>query len=313
MNKLAFIFPGQGDQYPKMGKDFFDNFSLAKEVFEAANDFLGKDMTKIIFEGSEEDLTKTINSQLCVFITSQAILAVLKKEFPHLTPFVCAGLSLGEYSALCSSGKITYKDALLLINKRAKYMSVSCEKHKGTMAAVIGLNSDAVEEIVLKLKKSYPIWAANFNTPLQTVISGTIAGVDAASKALTEAGAKKIIPLQVFGAFHSGLMQEAQDELAKDIEEISLIDTPINIVMNATGNFASFHEIKKNLIIQVTSSVRWCQSVQTMDKSLVDTYIEIGPGKTLSGMNKRIGPKGTTYNVEFISDLKKLSDALSSR
>jgi [acyl-carrier-protein] S-malonyltransferase len=311
MSKIAFIFPGQGDQYPKMGRDFFDNFSLAKEVFEAANDFLGKDMTKIIFEGSEEDLTKTINSQLCVFITSQAILAVIKKEFSNLTPFVCAGLSLGEYSALCSSGKITYKDALLLIDKRAKYMNEACEKHKGTMSAVIGLNSDAVEKVVLELKKSYPIWAANFNTPLQTVISGTVAGVEATSKALIEAGAKKIIPLQVFGAFHSGLMQEAQDKLVNDIDEISLIDTPINIVMNATGNFASFHEIKKNLIIQVTSSVRWCQSIQTMDKSGVDTYLEIGPGKTLSGMNKRIGPKGATFNVEFVSDLEKLSKVLA--
>ncbi len=304
MNKTAFIFPGQGEQYPGMGKDFFDNFLSAKEVLQSASDILHIDMLKIIFESSEEDLKKTVNSQLSVFITSAMILAVLKKELKKTSPFVCAGLSLGEYSALFASEKIKFEDALLLIKKRASYMNEACLKHKGTMAAVLGIEGNIVEEVVSKLKTN--VWAANFNTPEQTVISGSFEGIEAAKEALLKAGAKKIIPLQVSGAFHSGLMLEAREKLKLDMENVSISDSPIKIVMNVTGDFAPFSEIKKNLIVQVTSGVRWCQSVKTMDKSGVDKYIEIGPGKTLTNMNKRIQPKGVSLNVDKISDLEKI-------
>lgn len=305
MNKHAFIFPGQGEQYPGMGKDFFEGFHTAKEIFQNANDILHFDLTKIIFSGSEDELKKTVNSQLSVFVCSCAILAALKDQFPTLRPFVCAGLSLGEYSALFAADKIRLKDALLLIRKRATYMNESCEKHKGTMAAVLGLESNLIEEIVSKLSAK-KVWAANFNTPAQTVISGSLEGVEAAKEALIKAGAKKIIPLQVQGAFHSGLMKDAQDKLEKDMAATEFFDSPTKIVMNATGKFAAFQEIKKNLIIQVTSSVRWCQSIKTMDEDGTELYIEIGPGKTLTNMNKRIEPKGLSLNIEKISDLEKI-------
>jgi len=307
MNKIAFIFPGQGEQYPGMGKDFFENFISAREVFQAANDVLHTDMTKIIFESTEDELKKTVNSQLSVFITSISILAALKSQFPKLQPSVCLGLSLGEYSALCASGKIKFEDALLLIKKRAAYMNEACEKHKGTMAAVLGLESSLIEDIVSKLRPRHQIWAANFNTPQQTVISGSLEGIDAAKEALTKAGAKKIIALQVQGSFHSGLMKDAQDKLEKDMEAVQIFDTPVGIIMNATGNFVSFQEIKKNLIIQVTSSVRWSQSIKTADQSGITLYLEIGPGKTLTNMNKRIEPKGLSLNIDKISDLEKIS------
>ena len=307
MDKTAFLFPGQGAQYLGMGKDFFDNFSIAKQIFEEANDLLHLDITKIIFEGSEEDLIKTKNSQVAIFVTSMAILNVLEKNFPQIKKEVCAGLSLGEYSAICAAKKIGFQDVLFLVQKRALFMNDACEKTKGTMAAILGLDSHIVEALINKLNPPNQVWVANYNTPEQTVISGTIEGVEAASTALKEIGAKKIVPLDVHGAFHSGIMKEAQNKLKSQIEHVQFKDSEIDIVMNVTGNYVkSTLEIKKYLIMQVTNSVRWQQSIKAMNDAGINRYIEIGPGKTLTVMNRKNNTSGIRLNIDKISDLEKL-------
>lgn len=306
--KIAFLFPGQGAQYIGMGKDFYNNFSLARTLFEEANDILHLDLAKIIFEGSEDELKKTIYSQLTIFLTSVVFTMVFRQENPEILPTVCAGLSLGEYSALYASGKISFKDALFLVQKRANYMNDACEKIKGTMAAIIGLDSDIIEETVAKINPPHLVWVANYNTVDQTVISGTLEGVSAAMAALQELGAKKALFLKVQGAFHSGLMVQAQERLKKDIENSNLFNSNIDLIMNVTGNYAkSIEEIKKYLILQVTNSVRWKQTLETLDKHDIEIYLEIGPSKTISMMVKKNRVKGEAINLESVSDLEQLS------
>ena len=306
--KIAFLFPGQGSQYPGMGKDFFDNFSKARNTFEEANDLLHMDLSSLIFDSDENILKKTVNSQLSIFVTSVAILRVLEDEFSYLSPNVCAGLSLGEYSALCAAKKKIFSESLLLVQKRAKYMNDACKKNKGTMAAVLGLDSDLIEETLKSLNPPHLVWAANYNTVDQTVISGTEEGVRVASAALIEKKAKKIIRLPVQGAFHSGLMKEAQDRLKPEIEKTKFLDSDIDIIMNVPGDYVKdLEEIKKYLILQVTNSIRWKQSIDVMNRDSVELYIEIGPGKSLTMMNKKNKVNGLSINVDKICDLEKLS------
>jgi len=306
--KIAFLFPGQGAQYIGMGKEIFDNFSIAKEIYEAANDILHYDLAKIVFEGPENLLKETVYSQVAIFVTSIALLNVLKHEFPDVLPSVCAGLSLGEYTALAASDKISFEDALLLVQKRAQFMNASCVKTSGTMAAILGLDSNIIDETIAKLNPPHLIWTANYNTIDQTVISGSIEGVDIAAKVLQEIGAKKVVPLKVHGAFHSGLMIDSQLLLKPEIENTCFKNSNIDIVMNVSGDFVrSVADIKKYLILQVTNSVRWKQSIETIDKQGIDLYLEIGPSKTLTMMNLKNKVKGVTLNLEKISDLEKLS------
>lgn len=306
--KVAFLFPGQGAQYVGMGKDFYESFLVAKEIFEEAGDILHLDLSKIIFEGPENLLKQTIYSQVAIFVTSIASLNVLKHEFPSLVPKVCAGLSLGEYTALVASDKISFEDALVLVQKRARFMNDSCNKNSGTMAAILGLDPNIIDETIAKLNPPHQVWTANYNTFDQTVISGSIAGVETASRALEEMGAKKVIPLKVHGAFHSGLMADSQFLLRPEIEAAIFKSSDIDIVMNVSGNYArSVEEIKKYLTLQVTSSVRWKQSIETIDKSEVDLYIEIGPSKTLTMMNLKNKVKGISLNLDKISDLEKIA------
>ena len=306
--KLAFLFPGQGAQYIGMGKEVFDNFSIAKELYEEANDILHYDLTKIVFEGPENLLKETVYSQVAIFVTSVALLKVLKHEFLDVLPSVCAGLSLGEYTALVASDKISFEDALVLVQKRAQFMNDSCVKTSGTMAAILGLDSNIIEETIARLNPPHLVWTANYNTVDQTVISGSIEGVDTAAKVLQEIGAKKIVPLKVHGAFHSGLMIDSQLLLKPEIENTCFKNSNIDIVMNVSGDFVrSIADIKKYLILQVTNSVRWKQSIETIDKQGIDIYLEIGPSKTLTMMNLKNKVKGTTLNLEKISDLEKLA------
>jgi [acyl-carrier-protein] S-malonyltransferase len=309
VKRWAFLFPGQGAQYVGMGKDFADSFSIARETFEEADDLLSFNLSKVIFEGPEELLTQTKHSQPAIFVTSLAVLRTLQKELPDLKPFAAAGLSLGEYSALCASGKMAFDEALKLVQKRARFMNEACEKVPGTMAAVLGMSGEEVEGA---LKGIDGVWLANYNCPGQIVISGTQQGVEKGSERLKEAGAKRILPLMVSGAFHSGLMQMAREALEPFVSMAKIRETPIRLLMNVPGDFVEKEsEIRNHLIAQVTESVRWEQGILACEKEGIDFYLEIGCGKTLSGMNRKIGVKGATLSVEKIPDLEIVAKRLS--
>lgn len=306
---IAFLFPGQGAQYCGMGKDFFDNFSVARETFEEAEDLLKMNLIKITFEGPENVLTETKHSQVAIFVNSIAVLRAIRENVSDIVPKVCAGLSLGEYTALCASGKLSFDSAVDVVRRRAQYMNDACEETQGAMAVVLGLSAEEVELIVSEVDMPEDLWAANFNCPGQVVLSGTQKGIERGTECAKAHGAKRVMPLQVHGAFHSGLMASAQEKLAPYIAKLPLVDTDIGLVSNVTGDFVhSIDEIRNCLVKQVTGSVRWEQGIKAIEMSGVDSYIEIGCGKVLSGLNKRIGVKSPTFNVDKVGDI----DAIAS-
>lgn len=308
--KIAFLFPGQGDQYCGMGKEFYDNFATARRVFEEAEDHLQQKLTALVFGEAEDVLRQTKNSQLAIYVTSMALLRVLQEQYPELQPQVCGGLSLGEYTALTAAGKISFLDCLTLVRLRGQLMHDACEAAEGTMAAVIGLDEASVEEVVCKVALPQDLWAANFNSPGQTVLSGTPKGIEIATRVAKELGAKRVMPLNVHGAFHSGLMQSAEDGMTMPVHQVPLQNTGIQLVMNVTGTVVEEEsEIRRNLIRQITQPVRWTQSIRTMEDLGVEQYIKIGCGKSLLGLNKRIGVRGQTVNIEFVNDLDALGVA----
>lgn len=307
MKKIAFLFPGQGAQYPGMGKDFVENFPVARETYEEANDLLGRDLSSIILEGPEQTLTETKNSQTGIFVTSMALLRVLAKMFPNLKPAICAGLSLGEYTAVCASGRLSFAECLPLVQHRGQFMNDACENTKGTMAVILGMDAEAVESMVKEVNMPNDLWAANFNCPGQVVISGTLKGIEAGSAAAKAKGAKRVLPLPVHGAFHSGLMRSAEDRLGEYVNAAPLKESAIELVMNVPGDFVKgIPHIRENLIKQVTHPVRWEQGIRAMNASAVDLFIEIGCGKALFGFNKRIGVTAPTISIEKIADLTEL-------
>jgi len=305
MKKIAFLFPGQGSQYPGMGNDFFNAFPIAKETYQQADEILGVCLSKIVFEGPVETLTQTKNSQTAIFVTSIAILRTLQQQFPEIQPALCSGLSLGEYTALCASNRLDFESTLLLVRERARLMNEACEKTPGTMAAVLGLDAQGIQSAVKGLEG---VWVANYNASGQTVISGTKEGIDAAAAILKERGAKRVLPLTVHGAFHSGLMQSAQEGLAPSIENAPIQESRIAFVMNVPGGLVkTLPEIKRNLICQVTQSVCWEQGIEAMKAFGIDLYLEIGCGKTLAGLNKKIGTPSPTFSIDKTADLDELA------
>lgn len=304
--RIAFLFPGQGAQYPGMVKDFANNFEIARRTLEECDDLLHYSLSDLILNGPQEKLTQTRHSQLAIYTTGIAILRVIQ-EMCEIQPFVCGGLSLGEYTALTAAKWLHFSEALSLVQRRGEFMNSACEATPGMMAVVIGLEGEIVEKTVEKLNLPNDLWVANFNCPGQVVLSGTAKGVALGTEAMKAAGAKRVLPLQVHGAFHSGLMHQAELELTPYLDQITLTPQPTKLVMNVPGNFVSTKaEALQNLIKQVTHPVRWEQGILAMEKAEVDLYLEFGPGQTLSGMNKRIGVKAPTFSIDKIEHLTEL-------
>lgn len=308
MAKIACIFPGQGAQYSGMGKEIAENYKQAMEVFEIASQRLGIDMKKLCFEGSEEELKKTENTQPSILTTSIAILEVLKLN--GITPDVTAGLSLGEYSALVASNAISFADAVAVVKKRGRYMQEAVPAGEGTMAAVMGMPKEELVEC-LKMASGYGVVEpANYNCPGQIVIAGHTKAVEQACTMLKEKGAKRAMLLPVSAPFHSSLLKPAGEKLAKELEQIELKDLEIPVVSNVNAQvIMDKYEVKKCLIEQVSSSVLWEDSIRHMIDMGVDTFIEVGPGKSLSAFVKKIDKNVAVFNVE---DLESLENTITS-
>lgn len=289
----AYVFPGQGAQFVGMGKDLYDNSEVAKNLFEQANEILGFRITDLMFAGTDEDLKQTKVTQPAIFLHSVILAKVLGDDFK---PDMVAGHSLGEFSALVSAGALSFEDGLKLVAARANAMQKACELQPSTMAAVLGLDDFTVENICQELTDV--VVPANYNCPGQLVISGTIAGVDAACEKLLEAGAKRALKLNVGGAFHSPLMQSAQTELETAIvaTEIKAPVCPIYQNIDARPH-TDPAEIKENLIKQLTGPVRWTQTVVRMLEDGADFFVEVGPGSVLQGLVKKVDRKIPTESA----------------
>ncbi len=288
----AFVFPGQGAQFPGMGKDLYDNSAEAKALFENANDILGFNITNIMFEGEVEDLKQTKVTQPAIFLHS----VLLAKTLKDFAPDMVAGHSLGEFSALVANGALNFEDGLKLVSQRAMAMQKACEIEPSTMAAIVGLSDDVVEEVCTEIDDV--VVPANYNCPGQLVISGSVAGIDKACEILTEKGAKRAIKLVVGGAFHSPFMEPAREELAAAIEATAFNNPICPVYQNVDAlPVLDPSRIKENLILQLTAPVKWTQIVQNMIADGATSFTEVGPGKVLQGLVKKVDRKMETQGV----------------
>jgi len=294
----AYIFPGQGAQFSGMGLDLYENSAEAQELFEKANDILGFNITDIMFEGTAEQLKETKVTQPAIFLHSVILAKTLGDSFK---PEMVAGHSLGEFSALVANGALTFEDGLKLVSQRALAMQKACELQPSTMAAVLGLDNDVVEKICAATEGV--VVAANYNCPGQLVISGEIDAINAACEALKEAGARRALVLPVGGAFHSPMMEPAREELAAAIENTTFSTPTCPIYQNVTASAVTdAEEVKKNLILQLTAPVKWTQSIQQMVADGGTSFTEVGPGKVLQGLMRKIdrtvNADGASLNIE---------------
>lgn len=309
MKKYALIFPGQGAQKPGMGKDLYENSIAAKKVFDTANEVLGYDIANLCFNGSEEDLMKTINSQPCILTVSLAALEALREKV-DVGVACCAGHSLGEYAALYASGAVDLRTVLKLIQKRALLMNEAAEKTSGSMAAVLGLDNETVINLTKQMNNVY---VANFNSPGQVVITGDKEEINANLDKFKEAGAKRVLPLAVSGAFHSPLMQTAGEEFVSFVEQFEFKNTDIPVYTNVDATSTNNgEEFRAKLPKQICSSVLWTQTINNIENEGVTDFIEIGPGKVLAGLNKKINAELNTLNIfdyeslmSVVSELKE--------
>jgi [acyl-carrier-protein] S-malonyltransferase len=305
MSTTAIIFPGQGAQAVGMARDLPECVAL----FQKANEVLGFDLARICFEGPIEELTKSSNTQPAVFVVSMACHAALKLRSPNLPFAAAAGHSLGEWSALCAAGAISFEDALRTLEARGRFMQQACDENPGTMMAVIGQDA----EVLRKVSAEAGVEVANFNSPEQTVLSGRKEGIDKAEQALKQMGVKKAIRLNVAGAFHSSLMAPAAEKLAGILAGVQFATPSIPVVSNVTGQpHTTPDEIRRLMVRQVTSSVQWVSSVRWMQGQGVRGYVECGPGKVLTGLVKRIDKEAALHNISDRSTSEAVSAALNA-
>lgn len=305
---IAFIFPGQGSQHAGMGKDLSDNFAVARQVFEEANDALGFDLSSLCFNGPEDELKLTTITQPAILTTSIAALRVLESETGFKADYA-AGHSLGEYSALVCSGALTFADAVRTVRQRGAFMQEAVPVGVGSMAAIIGLDADALESICLEAAEGEVVSPANFNSPGQVVIAGHTSAVERAMALAKENGAKRALPLPVSAPFHCSLLTPAGEKLDMVLSDIRFAAMALPVVSNveAEPNDRS-DRIQELLVTQVSAPVRWDASVLRMAELGVERFIEIGPGKVLSGLVKRITKSATAANLENVASLKRLID-----
>lgn len=307
--KTAFVFPGQGSQYVGMGKDFYDKYEIAKDVYDKSKESLGIDMKELCFNGPMEELSLTEITQPAILTTSYAIMKVLEEK--GYKADVTAGLSLGEYNALLYAGALKFEDAVKLVRKRGKYMQEAVPAGKGKMAALIGISIEDTDRLIKDTENHGVIEAANYNCPGQIVITGESEAIDKAVSIAKEYGAKKAVLLPVSAPFHSSLLKPAGDNLKIDLEDISIDDLKCDVISNVTYDNMKENQIKELLIQQVYTSVYWQQSIEKMLNDGVTEFIEIGPGKSLSTFIKKTAKKQkikvTIKNIATVEDLESLN------
>ena len=307
MSKIAFIFPGQGAQTCGMGQDFYEQTETGKRIFDKATELMGFSMPQLCFEENDR-LDITEYTQAAMVTASIAMMRVLEEN--GINPDVAAGLSLGEYCALAAAGVMSDEDAIRTVRQRGILMQEAVPVGEGAMAAILALDASAIEEVTGAMEG---VWIANYNCPGQIVISGEKAAVEDACEKLKAAGAKRAVMLNVSGPFHSGMLADAGERLGEVLSQVELHEPQIPYVANVTAQYVkSAAEVKELLTRQVSSSVRWQQSVEAMIADGVDTFIEIGPGKTLAGFMRKISRDVKTLNVEKLEDISKVAEALKS-
>ena len=303
--KRAFLFPGQGAQIVGMGKDIYEKYDEAKKIYDKASEISGMDIKKLCFEGPEEELNKTENTQIAILTTSLAILEVLKSK--GIEAEITCGLSLGEYCALIYSGMISFEDGIKLIKKRGYYMGNLIPDEEYSMAAVIGLDSAKIEEICKELKDSGKfVVPANYNCSTQTVVSGEKEAVEIAIEKLKEAGAKRVIPLKTSGPFHTEKLIEAKKAYEKELENVTFNKGNVKVIKNLDGTYYNENDnVKEILAKHIISSVRFDRAIKLMQEENVDEYVEIGPGRTLTGFVRKDNKEAKTYNINSLESLEK--------
>ena len=310
VKKIAFLFPGQGSQAVGMGKDIYENYADAKNIYDTADEVLNKSITKLCFEGPEEDLKQTVNTQPCIVTTSIALMEALRSEL-NVVPDYTAGHSLGEYCAMFTAGVMSLETTFKLIQKRADLMGAT---KGGSMAAILNASEEVLKAGLEEGRKVGYVDVANYNSPAQVVITGDENAVKAAGDYILANGARRVVPLAVSGAFHSKFMQEAGNVFAEFIEDADLNDSSIPVITNVDAELTtSAEDFRAKMPKQIYSSVHWTQTIQKMVEEGVDTFVEIGPGKVLAGLNKKIAPEATIYNVFDKASLENTVSALKEQ